>query len=287
MKIKNVMFSGVMAAILMMSVGAAMAEGETAAISVASTGYVEAKVGALETSVQGVYQTKADAKTAADAQKLIDDKQTQDIKSNTEAINMLGGESGAAGVATLVSDVNTNKTAISTLNAGAETEGSVAHSIANAVIQQSQVQDLETALGGKADKTTIGDVPADKTVVQMITEAQSAATYDDAQVKADIAQNKTDIATKASASDLTNLANAVNDAEKGLAKTNEIAVANQGAIATLNGADTEAGSVANTVKTKVEGYAVPKPGDNCAHAKCVLSVDQGGNPYWMELALSL
>jgi hypothetical protein len=135
----------------------------------------------------------------------------------------------------------------------------------------------------------------------MIEDAQAAAEYDDTQVKADIAQNKADIATKASASDLTNLANAVNDAEKGLAKTNEIATANKAAIeaentglaaahtaiATLNGADTEVGSVANTVKTKVEGYAVPKPGANCAHAKCVLSVDQDGAPYWMELALSL
>lgn len=35
----------------------------------------------------------------------------------------------------------------------------------------------------------VGEVPADKTVVQMISEAQTAATYDDTQVKADIAAN--------------------------------------------------------------------------------------------------
>lgn len=40
------------------------------------------------------------------------------------------------------------------------------------------------ALAGK-----VGEVPADKTVVQMIEEAQTAATYDDTRVKADIAAN--------------------------------------------------------------------------------------------------
>lgn len=36
----------------------------------------------------------------------------------------------------------------------------------------------------------VGEVPADKTVVQMISEAQTAATYDDTQVKSDIKANK-------------------------------------------------------------------------------------------------
>ena len=45
------------------------------------------------------------------------------------------------------------------------------------------------ALAGK-----VGEVPADKTVVQMISEAQTAATYDDTQVKADIKTNSDAIA---------------------------------------------------------------------------------------------
>lgn len=45
------------------------------------------------------------------------------------------------------------------------------------------------ALAGK-----VGEVPADKTVVQMISEAQTAATYDDTQVKADIKSNSDAIA---------------------------------------------------------------------------------------------
>lgn len=43
-------------------------------------------------------------------------------------------------------------------------------------------------------KAKVGAVPDSKTVVQMITDAQTAATYDDAAVKADIKKNKEDIA---------------------------------------------------------------------------------------------
>lgn len=44
-------------------------------------------------------------------------------------------------------------------------------------------------------KTKVGTVPDNKTVVQMIADAQTAATYNDAAVKADIKKNKEDIAT--------------------------------------------------------------------------------------------
>lgn len=43
-------------------------------------------------------------------------------------------------------------------------------------------------------KAKVGTVPDDKTVVQMIADAKTAATYDDAAVKADIKKNKEDIA---------------------------------------------------------------------------------------------
>lgn len=60
----------------------------------------------------------------------------------------------------------------------------------------------------------VGTVAEGKTVVQMISEAQTAATYDDTQVKADIAANKSAIdAVKADylkASDKTELTNTIN-----------------------------------------------------------------------------
>ena len=56
MKVKNVVFSGFMAAILMSATGTA-----SAAISVASQGYVDAQVDAVEASVSNTYLTKDDA----------------------------------------------------------------------------------------------------------------------------------------------------------------------------------------------------------------------------------
>ena len=47
--------------------------------------------------------------------------------------------------------------------------------------------DAQTAVDTLAGK--VGEVPTDKTVVQMISDAQTAATYDDTQVKADIKKN--------------------------------------------------------------------------------------------------
>ena len=47
--------------------------------------------------------------------------------------------------------------------------------------------DAQADIDALVDK--VGEVPADKTVVQMISDAQTAATYDDTQVKADIKKN--------------------------------------------------------------------------------------------------
>lgn len=52
--------------------------------------------------------------------------------------------------------------------------------------------DAQTDVDALAEK--VGEVPADKTVVQMISDAQTAATYDDTQVKADIKANTDAIA---------------------------------------------------------------------------------------------
>ena len=53
------------------------------------------------------------------------------------------------------------------------------------------LNDKDAAMQGEIDalEEKIGEVPADKTVVQLISDAQTAATYDDTQVKADIATN--------------------------------------------------------------------------------------------------
>lgn len=57
---------------------------------------------------------------------------------------------------------------------------------------QQAADDAQADVDALADK--VGEVPADKTVVQMISEAQSAATYDDTKVKEDIQANADAIA---------------------------------------------------------------------------------------------
>lgn len=73
-------------------------------------------------------------------------------------------------------------------------------------------QDAVDALAGK-----VGEVPADKTVVGMIADAQAAATYDDTQVKADIKANSDAIdaieADYLKGADKTELATAISDEE--------------------------------------------------------------------------
>ena len=91
--------------------------------------------------------------------------------------------------------VKSNKDAIAVLNGADTVDGSVAKSI----------KDLKTTLdadiaaaktsgdNAQADvdalETKVGDVPKDKTVVQMISDAQTAATYDDTEVRGLIQDN--------------------------------------------------------------------------------------------------
>lgn len=94
---------------------------------------------------------------------------------------------------------------LTTLTGAANVAGSVAEAKAAADAAQAEVDALEEK---------VGTVPSDKTVVEMISEAQTNATYDDTQVKADIAANKSAIETlNASATTAGSVAKAVTDAK--------------------------------------------------------------------------
>lgn len=93
--------------------------------------------------------------------------------------------------------------------------------------------DAQTSVNVLSDK--VGTVPADKTIVQMIADAQAAATYDDSTVKASIK-------------------------------------ANADAITKLNGADTVEGSVAKTVKDAVAAEQKRAEGKEQANAAAIASV---------------
>ena len=93
--------------------------------------------------------------------------------------------------------------------------------------------DAQTSVNALTDK--VGTVPADKTIVQMIADAQAAATYDDSTIKASIK-------------------------------------ANADAITQLNGADTVEGSVAKKVKDAVAAEQARAEGKEQENATAIASV---------------
>lgn len=108
MKVKNIMFSGVMAAIL-------GATGANAAINVASQGYVDSKVGAVESNITNNYLSKTDA----EATYLTEEQVTQQIT------NVITAEDGAVAAAQAAADA-----------------------------AQGEVDALESVVAGKADSAT-------------------------------------------------------------------------------------------------------------------------------------
>ena len=313
MKVKNILFSGVMVTILVSVAGAANAADP---ISVASTGYVDSKVGVVDTKVgtipQGGFTVGSDN---------YDDVATAITALDTKTKGLVGSEEVGRiqeSVATLMGDVDkagsvkqqikvvedaqklvdkaqdenitANENAITALKANKETEGSVAYQIAQAVSDEALSKYItDTELEGKgyqtADdvQTAISGLKLGEKYQAKLNEVQMAAV------------NSNVTAEKVSGYDSVVLA--VNNAESGLGATNAIAVANKTAIeatdtglaaahtaiARLNAGASEEGSVENTV----QGNAVPKPGTNCQKTTCVLTVDKANNqPYWMELALT-
>ena len=194
MKVKNIVFSGVMGAILMSATGA------SAAISVASQGYVDAKVGAVSTSVSDLsttvsntYQTKADAATAASGvQTALDgkaDKATtlagygiSDAYTKTEAdekylimenADVLGanlqwtaeGKLDTKGIATAEGLDKLDER----VNGNASTEGSVAYDIAAALTEAKEYTDTEVKeLAEGAVATNTSNIEALQTSVSNV-----------------------------------------------------------------------------------------------------------------------
>lgn len=136
-------------------------------------------------------------------------------------------------------------------------------------------QDAVNALSGK-----VGTVPENKTVVEMISDAQAAATYNDTEVKAGIKANA-DAITKLNGTSAVEgsvdkkVADAINEFVTKVSDDQTVNTfkelidyaadhkdeystlsgevqANKTAIATLNGKNTDAGSVAKTVKDAVD-----------------------------------
>ena len=131
---------------------------------VASKGYVDEKVGANATTIETLTQTVAANKTAAE--KLVSDYRTE---------NDAKVAKNASDITTLTGLVGGNADAIATQTQALATE-------------KNEREAADSAISSK-----IGTVAEGKTVVEMITDAQTNATYDDAEVRGLISGNATAI----------------------------------------------------------------------------------------------
>lgn len=182
--------------------------------SIASKGYVDAQVGAKvstsdfetfkgtnTTAIEAAKKAGTDATTAlneykesnatalaakADSATMTTElakKQNKLVSTDNVVINAdntitLKGIATDTGLADLQKTVGEHTATLGTLNGGADTTGSVANSIANALKDYTTTANMNNALEAKADKTTIGIVPEGKTVVKMIEEAKTAVSGD-------------------------------------------------------------------------------------------------------------
>lgn len=171
MKVKNIVFSGVMGAILMGATGA------HAAISVASQGYVDAKVGKVATSVtelgttvSSTYQTKADAATAA--------QQTSaalELKANAADVYTKDY------VNTELAKLELKTDAIDKLNAAKEYTEEQINALKGALGTGGEGEEGGTGLTGQvlsntSDIVSLKDKVGDKTVAQSIADAVAGIT---------------------------------------------------------------------------------------------------------------
>lgn len=172
----------------------------TAAIEAAKQAGTDANA-ALETyktANNAVVAAKADSATVTAELAKKQDKlvSTDNVVINADNTITLKGIATDTGLADLQKTVGEHTTTLDTLNGGADTTGSVANSIANALKDYTTTANMNNALEAKADKTTVATDLAKKqdkltagTNIEIGTDGTISSTYDDAGVKADITKN--------------------------------------------------------------------------------------------------
>lgn len=183
-----------------------------------------------------------------------------------EEIAKLSGDGGA--IKTLETTV-AGKADASTVTTLSGTVDGIAERVTTAEGDIDALQAADTAINDK-----IGTVAEGKTVVEMIADAQTAAEYDDAAVKADIAANAASIKTINEGAVMTSGIDADKVAQIGTNTT---------AIATLNG--TGEGSVSKAV-SDATSTLLNKPTTNTCGAEsglCVLTMANDGSLVWIDV----
>lgn len=318
MKIKNIAFSGFMAAI-MLSTGAAMA-----APQIASKAYVDNKStsaataavtaalnenGAIKTALDAKADasTVAEVKTTADTAKSTADEAKATADANKSAIE--NEQTGLVATKKVADDAAAAAAAADTKAGNAQTAAAAAQATADAAATKTEVTNGLALKEDTANKT--GNITTDN--------QNSASLFPTIGAVTEWTNNKI---TELSKSGLPVNPDNINDNSIGGSKLSNGAVSTEkiadGAVTEdklstelagkVNNAQTSeqvSAAIANAIKdkadkattlagygitdamteTEIKGYAVPKPGDDCKaeSGRCVLSVDTSGSPYWMDV----
>ena len=296
MKVKNLMFSGFMAAIL-----TGVACSADAAV-VASKEYVDARETSILDAVDQTYQKSEDALTQTDVRNeitavvgteeegLIKDVAdntaaiadlSDDVSKNTAAIETLNGDANKPGsvqnqikvlsdllggtsgdVSTLTTQVAANTTAIETLNG--DGTGSVANKISTALENYSTSDEVTTAISNASSTLTTEINKKQNTITgDQLAALESGITAEKVANYDNYATTKQDIMS--AGNDYVSIEN------------NQVSVNVNGTVAANDTGLITGGTV--------YAYALPKP-TNCTETTCVLSVNRDGQPYWMKLELA-
>lgn len=318
MKIKNIAFSGFMAAI-MLSTGAAMA-----APQIASKAYVDNKSTSAATAAvtaalneNGAIKTALDAK--ADASTVAEVKTTAETANTTATAAKATAEAnkraieneqtGLAATKKVADDAAAAAAAADTKAGSAQEAAAAAQATANAAATKTE---LTNGLALKEDTSNkTGNITTDN--------QNSASLFPTIGAVTEWTNNKI---TELSKSGLPVNPDNINDNSIGGSKLSNGAVSTEkiadgavteGKLSTelagkVNNAQTSeqvSAAIAGAIKdkadkattlagygitdamteTEIKGYAVPKPGDDCKaeSGRCVLSVDTAGLPYWMDV----
>lgn len=317
MKIKNIAFSGFMAAI-MLSTGAAMA-----APQIASKAYVDNKSTSAATAavtaalnengaIKTALDAKADASTVAEVKTTADTaKSTADAAKATADANKSAIENEQTGLAATkkVADDAAAAAAADTKAGNAQTAAEAAQATANAAATKTEVTSSLALKEDTSNKT--GNITTDN--------QNSASLFPTIGAVTEWTNNKI---TELSKSGLPVNPDNINDNSIGGSKLSNGAVTTEkiadgavteGKLSTelagkVNNAQTSeqvSAAIADAIKnkadkattlegygitdamteTEVKGYAVPKPSTECTaeSGRCVLSVDTAGLPYWMDV----
>lgn len=318
MKIKNIAFSGFMAAI-MLSTGAAMA-----APQIASKAYVDNKStsaataavtaalnenGAIKTALDAKADasTVAEVKTTADTAKSTADEAKATADANKSAIE--NAQTGLAATKKVADDAAAAAAAADTKAGSAQAAAAAAQATADAAATKTEVT---SSLALKEDTSNKkGSITAEN--------QSSASLFPTIGAVTEWTNNKI---TELSKSGLPVNPDNINDNSIGGSKLSNGAVTTEkiadgavteGKLSTelagkVNNAQTSeqvSAAIADAIKnkadkattlagygitdamteTEVKGYAVPKPSTECTaeSGRCVLSVDTAGLPYWMDV----